>query len=776
MSGNKATLIDKIMYPCTVLMSKLSLHTKLLGIFIILLLPLLFFASLSLNQIRTDAINAHSGLAGVEANGLVMNVVIQTQKHRGQVNLKLAGDKLDDDLAKTRTELKNSLAQLDQFLLNHADLGLQGPWKASADELQQLAAGQTATNVKDNVAQHSRLIRQSLQFSALLSEKTGLLTDTQSANFLLLDISLRKLPLWIEHVALLRGLGASYIKTGSMEFPEKAGLISRLDALQAAMNGVADLDEAMKRAGVDVSTAEQAAIEAAQTFAALARKNLLAESISGDASAYFAQGTQAIEKTLALQTQMLAKLTGILRDRSSQMDLYQNLVSLGTGVIVILSCYLALGFYRGFMSALNQVGRSAHAVAAGDLTNHIRITGKDELAKTGNLLDSMNGNLSRLVANVRSNASMVAQLGEGLATNINDLTVRTEQQASSLEETSASVDDLADTVKKNADSARAVDNLAANLRLITESTGDNMRAAVDSMNGIHQSARKVQEIVSLIDGISFQTDILALNAAVEASRAGEHGRGFAVVASEVRSLAQRSADSARQIRRLIDDSVHRVDQGVNQISNVNQTLSEIVTGIRDLANNINAISVASSEQSNGLSQISEALRHLDDITQSNAQMAEQAKHASISLDERAHALTRSVSAFKLLQGTADEAYALVKKAVPLYHSRGRSALQIITADAEKQYADRDMYVFAFDRNGQYLAFAGNAAKLKVNLFHVDGLDGRKLVSDAFSLPATGGWVSYTIVNPVSKKTEAKISYIEAVEDNLVLGCGVYQVE
>jgi len=776
MSGNKASLTDKIMHPCIVLMSKLSLRSKLLGIFILLLLPLLFFASLSLRQIQAEALQTHAGLLGVEANGLIMKVVIQTQKHRGQVNLRLSGQNLDDDLLKTRSELKNGLDQLDLFLNNNTALALQAPWKATADELKQLATGQIAANVKDNVAQHSRLIRQSLQFSALLNEKTGLLTNSDSANFLLLDVSMRKLPVWIEHLALLRGLGASYINTGTMEFPEKAGIVSRLDALQAAMNSVADLDEAMQRAGLNVAAAEQAAFEASQAFGALARKNLLAESINGDANAYFALGTLAIEKALALQTQMQGKLSGMLADRSRQMDSYQNLLGLGIALIVILSCYLALGFYRDFISALNQVGRAAHAVAAGDLTNHIRIIGRDELAKTGNLLEAMNGNLSRLVANVRSNASMVAQLGEGLATNISDLTVRTEQQASSLEQTSASVDDLADTVKKNADSARAVDNLAANLRLITESTGDDMRAAVDSMNGIHQSARKVQEIVSLIDGISFQTDILALNAAVEASRAGEHGRGFAVVASEVRSLAQRSADSARQIRRLIDDSVQRVDQGVNQISNVNMTLTDIVSGIRELANNINAISVASSEQSNGLSQISEALRHLDEITQSNAQMAEQAKHASISLEDKAHALTRAASAFKLLQGTADEAHALVKKAVALYQSRGRPALQIITANADKLYADRDMYVFAFDRNGQYLAFAGNAAKLKINLFHVDGLDGRKLVRDAFELPETGGWVNYTIVNPVSKKTEAKTSYIEAVNDNLVLGCGVYQLE
>ena len=778
MAANTSRLVERIMQPCTVLLRGMSVRSKLLAIFITLLLPLLFLASLLIQQIHADTRHAHDSLLGVQANGLIMQVVVQTQKHRGLVNLKLSGQNLDEDIGKTRAELKKSLDQLEQFLKSNELPGTE--WKASADELQQLAAGQIAATVKDNVAQHSRLIRQSLRFASLLSEKTGLLTDTEPANFLLIDISLRKIPDWIEHLALLRGLGASYIKTGSMEFSEKAGVISRLDAIQAAGNAVNELSTALKRhdaaAGAEIAATEQAALEASQAFTELAKKNLLADSLNGDDQFFFQKGTQAIEKMLTQQTQIQHKLKASLTDRANRLDRYQVLISVGTTLVVIFACYLAIGFYLVFIQAVTEVGRSAKSVAAGDLTNKVSIKGSDELAGSGHLLEIMNANLSRLVANVRSNASMVAQLGEGLAGSISDLSVRTEQQASSLEQTSASVDDLADTVKKNADSARAVDNLAANLRMITESTGDAMRSAVDSMNGIHQSARKVQEIVSLIDSISFQTDILALNAAVEASRAGEHGRGFAVVASEVRSLAQRSADSARQIRRLIDDAVHRVDEGVTQISNVNETLTDIVSGIRELANNMNAISTASSEQSNGLSQISEALRHLDDITQSNGQMAEQAKHASISLEEKAQALSRAVSSFKLLQGTADEAYRLVKLAVAVYRARGRAALQIITANADKSMADRDMYVFAFDRNGQYLAFAGNAAKLKVNLLHVDGLDGRKLVSDAFALPDSGGWVNYTIVNPVSKKVEAKTSYIERVDDNLVLGCGVYQPE
>lgn len=278
----------------------------------------------------------------------------------------------------------------------------------------------------------------------------------------------------------------------------------------------------------------------------------------------------------------------------------------------------------------------------------------------------------------------------------------------------------------------------------------------------------------MIDRIAFQTDILALNAAVEASHAGTHGLGFAVVATEVRALAQRTADAARQIRRLIDDAVSRVETGVEQINDVNVTLADIVSGIQNLAGNTNSISTASAEQSNGLAQISEAIRHLDEITQSNGKMAEDAKDASIDLETRARALTQAVSTFKLRQGTADEAYALVKKAAALYHVNGISTLQRITDDHDKAFADRDMYVFAFNRAGQYLAFAGNPAKLQVNLMNVSGLDGRQLVEDAFAIGAIGGWVDYTIINPVTQKIETKSSYIEPLSDDLVLGCGVYK--
>jgi methyl-accepting chemotaxis protein len=460
------------------------------------------------------------------------------------------------------------------------------------------------------------------------------------------------------------------------------------------------------------------------------------------------------------------------RVRANQTKSYLILFLLLISIIATL--YFTFGFYLNIVVAIENLEASAKVVAAGDLTKVVHIDGKDELASTGARLEQMSHNLSALVANVRTNASMVLELGQNLTEGINDMSIRTEQQANSLLDTTNSLEVLSETVKTNAANAKSVDNLASNVRMIAESSNDIMRGAVETMNGIHESAMKVHEIVSMIDRIAFQTDILALNAAVEAAHAGEQGKGFAVVASEVRSLAQRSADSARQIRRLIDDSVNRVEAGVEQINEVSMTLTDIVSGIRNLAKDINAISVASTEQSEGLIHISDSIKELDAITKSNSQMAENAKYASNELENRAVRLKEVVSTFSLRQGTADEAFALVKKAMALYRITGMDILQRITADAEKQFADRDMYVFAFDKEGQYRAFAGNESKLEVNLFKVSGLDGKKLVDEAFALPAKGGWVDYSIENPVTKRVEWKSSYIERISEDVVIGCGVYK--
>lgn len=768
-------LLQRILLPSAVFMSKLNLRAKLLSLFGILMVPLIILAfyAVYLEQVQVNV--ARDELKGIEVAQRTIDVMILAQKHRGIANLKLLGDKVDDDLAKVRQSLKISLDELDKVIAKYPELSLQDEWKGTEEELRAFASGKLAANAKDSFTQHTRVISQILRFTNYSNEQSGLLLDPEAASYFLMDIAVEKLPDLIEEIAVLRGQGAGFIRANTMEYSQKVTLISGMDGLQHDIQAIININPGLKRAGEKIPAEQQLASDAVNGFNEIIRKRLLKVGIDIQAADFFKEGTQAIDRVFKYQQTTQKRLTDILQKRERSLIIHRNLVFTVLFATLALATYLAFGFYRGFMQALQSVGAAATSVASGDLTNKIRIDGQDELARTGDILEGMNFNLSALVANVRTNSSMVSQLGQQLAMGIGDLAVRTEQQASSLDDTSTNVEDLAATVQKNAQAAVAVDHLATNLSEIAERSGDTMRSAVETMKGIQNSSLRVQEIVSIIDGIAFQTNILALNAAVEAARAGEQGRGFAVVATEVRDLAQRSATSAKQIRRLIDESVTRVESGVIQIDEVSEKLNDIVEGIRELALNVNSISNSSNEQSAGLAQISEAIHDLDRITKSNGEMADQAKTVSTTLEERATQLAQAVASFKLRQGTADEAYTLVKKAVGLYKVSQKTALQTITDDPEHIYEDRDMYVFAFNRHGEYLAFAGNPSKVKTNLLAISGFDGQKLVRDAFALPLSGGWIDYSIVNPQTQRIETKSSYIERVEDDIVIGCGVFKV-
>ena len=302
-----------------------------------------------------------------------------------------------------------------------------------------------------------------------------------------------------------------------------------------------------------------------------------------------------------------------------------------------------------------------------------------------------------------------------------------------------------------------------------------MVASIDSVEAIQKGAQRMNEIIGVIDGLAFQTNILALNAAVEAARAGESGRGFAVVASEVRSLAQRSAESAREIRSLILASRSQVESSVAQIRAAGQGMDRIVTGIRGVSASISLISTASADQSTALREISAAAQQLDEITQRNARMVERAVDESNRLETRAGSLSAAISKFQLAQGVAQEAMALVERAVD-YHqtSASRDGFLRGLTQRENNFHDRDMYVFALDDRGTYLAFAGNPAKVGTRVQDVPGIDGEGLIKAIIGQAQEGpGWVEYEISNPTTGKLQSKMSFVQSV-DGLYLGCGIYK--
>ncbi|CAN0618955.1 Methyl-accepting chemotaxis serine transducer [Burkholderia multivorans] len=321
-------------------------------------------------------------------------------------------------------------------------------------------------------------------------------------------------------------------------------------------------------------------------------------------------------------------------------------VVLGVGAAILFG----LALIRGVSRSLNVAIETADDIAQGDLTHEIRIEGRDEAAQLLRSLSNMQEALRKVVSTVHRGAEAVASASAQIAQGNFDLSARTESQASALEETAASMEELGSTVKHNADNARQANQLAQTASTVAVKGGDVVAQVVDTMQGINESGKKIAEIIGVIDGIAFQTNILALNAAVEAARAGEQGRGFAVVAGEVRSLASRSGEAAKEIRNLITASVARVEDGTELVDQAGTTMTEVVDSIRRVTDIMGEISAASVEQSAGVSQVGTAMTQMDEATQQNAALVEEMSAAAASLKSQAQDLVHAVSVFKLHQG------------------------------------------------------------------------------------------------------------------------------
>ncbi|MFE8644228.1 methyl-accepting chemotaxis protein [Sphingomonas sp. NCPPB 2930] len=347
---------------------------------------------------------------------------------------------------------------------------------------------------------------------------------------------------------------------------------------------------------------------------------------------------------------------------------------------LIAGVLLAVWMTRLITGPLRNALFVSQQIAAGNLGIEVDDSSKDEVGLLLTGLAAMRDSLARVVGGVRANAEGVATASAQISQGNNDLSARTEQQASSLEETAASMEELGSTVRQNADNARQANQLAISASAVAVQGGEAVGEVVETMKGINDSSRRIADIIGTIDGIAFQTNILALNAAVEAARAGEQGRGFAVVASEVRSLAQRSAEAAKEIKALITASVQRVEQGTAQVDRAGATMTEVVGSIRRVTDIMGEISAASAEQSAGVGQVSEAVTQMDQATQQNAALVEESAAAAASLRSQAEQLVSAVSVFQLTRirtpGAAAHAPATVAPAAPIAAPAARAAAAV----------------------------------------------------------------------------------------------------
>ena len=606
---------------------------------------------------------------------VAINKVVQlSQTHRGMSASMLSGN---ETLAARRPALRDKLvAAMDAADAEFKRAGIsdarQSAWSKIRSDWKTLEEGVANKALKpaESTKAHTQMIAAQLLLSENLLDDFRLSRAPERDTHYLIKASLVDMPWLAENMGVMRAMGSSFLTQGALP-PEGRATLAALQKRALELQGemFRDLDRATDSNAQfkDALSAKAAANRAAvdKTMAVANEALINATEIKYVAADYFDEFTRTIDGLFEFNALAMKSLSDTLEARSaSRMNM---MITVGTVLLLGFGFGLALSlaFIRSITQPVQEAVQVARAVADGDLRVSVQVRGTNELGQLMKALEDMRLHLEGVVSTVMQGSESLATASAEIAQGNTDLSDRTEQQASALEETAASMEELGSTVKQNADSARQANQLAQNASTVAVQGGEVVGQVVHTMRDINDSSRKIADIISVIDGIAFQTNILALNAAVEAARAGEQGRGFAVVASEVRSLAGRSAEAAKEIKALITASVERVEHGTSLVDKAGTTMTEVVASIRRVTDIMGEISAASSEQSLGVSQVGEAVKQMDQVTQQNAALVEEMAAAAGSLRSQAQELVRAVEVFKLRDGlSSGVARASVRSSAP----------------------------------------------------------------------------------------------------------------
>ena len=764
----------RLLQPGQALMLRLSMRSKLAVVTLAVMLPLsllvAWWAASGWDSLQTLR-DMHKGLkTGKTLTTLTHQVqALRTLNHR-ILNGDTTATPQRDDLV---TALQAASAAAAPAMAG--DPLLARAWAELQPPLAALLTKSPSSGASSVYKAHTDVLKALAKASRLNGEQSGLLLDPDAAGYYLVELFESTLPPLIETTSQASAMGTVQLQRESRTVHDRMALLHWAEDLTAKLDGVRTSIDALKRSGHAVPSSWQAAAPATEKLIAQLRELYSRDQPEQTAATYSGSTTLLLQNLHDLVADVTEGYAGSLDDRVAQAHARLWLSVAGIVAGLALAVYLFSVMYMTFMRSIRVLQTSTQAVSSGDLSTQMAISGQDELAGIGHTVNGMNERLSSLVGEIRNSAARVNMAGTQVAEGSQRLSMRTEEQASSLRESVVAISQLSTDAQSNAQAARELDDLTEQLsRQATEGT-QAMGETLAAVQKLQDASRRVFEVVAVIDDVAFQTGMLSLNAAVEAARAGEAGKGFSIVASEVRSLAQRVGESAEEIRSLITLASDQLEFSDTKLATANQSLEGLASGVQDVSSRLRQISQASTQQSDVLVAVAQRVGDLDQITRDNARLVDESTAAAQSLVERAQILRDAVASMRLRQGSADEARELLDRAWDHVAAVGREQGFQDLHDATHGFIDRDLYVFALDRDGAYIACGAKPEMIGTSVNQLPGIQGTRFVQNVWAAAeAGGGWVQYEIANPLTGEVTPKESYVRQLDDSLLLGCGVYR--
>nr|WP_315484445.1 methyl-accepting chemotaxis protein [uncultured Undibacterium sp.] len=667
-------------------MRRLRLLPKFMMVACLFAIPAIVASGLFIWELNKSITLTKSEQRGVQQVRVIHQLTQLSQQHRAQRHLGLSGN-VDaiSNASKLSAQIEQTFSQLAQLNLQHPGLNTQEDLQQALASWKNIQEKAAASKAKDSYLMHQQLLEQLDKLAIKVADNTNLSLDPQVDTYYLISLFNKSLPEFAAVIADTSARGAPYIDTGLMEPNEDVLINANVMLSQRDLPKIGAQLKAVMLANPELKELEQQSgklLAENLTFLERTKNEILSTLNQSSGTAYLAAGQKVVTDWFQLNNTIADLIESKLQRRLESNVWNRNAMLLGILILLGLASYLLAGFYLAFSGELRNLSQAVMRVSDGDLSTTISSSANDEIAQLLKEFDAMRQGLARLVANIRESSDNIGSASRDIANGNADLSQRTEQQASSLEETSSSMEELTATVKQNAHSAQQANQKALSCTDVANQGGQAVEQLADMMEGIQQSSKQINDIIAVIDSIAFQTNILALNAAVEAARAGEQGRGFAVVASEVRNLAQRSASAAKEIKILITNSNEQVRTGHQQVQNAGKTMHQIVEQIQALSQDVQAIADASAEQGDGITMVNATISQLDEITQQNTALVEEAAAAAESMHNQALKLSEAVTVFRVDEQviSADKHQLLSKVDAPNTHrqSQGRKSTAKLT--------------------------------------------------------------------------------------------------